>query len=482
MNIVSYRGPGMAGGVSSALARLWEEHGAEANWWHLADREVRVACGLADDQFTVASLSERLIKGHYDYCNEFIWPVMHDLPQFARYVPEHRGQYHRFNEVLGRLIAHSALSSKLSYFFVQDYQLALVPQFLKRNGLSRCSIFWHIPWPRFVREDHVTPMVQIAKGLLNAEAVGFHVQEYGENFLNFVQKHLPEYVVDTRLMTIRYPQYAMVGAQPSLDFAAQQRANFAWHSRTTQVVIAPLGLDYEHWESMANSTRTSFWLPTLQRKPYILSVDRADYTKGVSSRLRAIDTFFEKYPQWRGEVTFAQICGRTRPGISSFDNYWSECKALEKRLQEKWRNGNNWSPLLWLKSSFSCEQLSLLYKNAAVMLVNPIRDGLNLTAKEYIACQNPKGGVLALSRGAGAWQEIGEHALEVNPQSEEQMADTIAHALTINPDEKAIRMGALQEGVRANGLEDWWRCFSTNSGVEPAAAEEATGVALREIS
>jgi trehalose 6-phosphate synthase len=474
----------MAGGVSSALARLWDEHGADANWWHLNDREIKVACGVDGDEYSLASMSDSLIKGHYKYCNEFIWPVMHDLPQFARYVPAHREQYHRFNEVLGRIIAHSPLSNKLSYFFVQDYQLALVPQFLRRNGLGRSAIFWHIPWPRYVREEHVTPMIQIAKGLLNAEAVGFHVQEYGENFLDFVQKHLPEYVVDTRLMTIRYPEFAMIGAQPSRDYAAQTRANLAWHSRTTQIVVAPLGLDYDHWQSMANSARASFWLPTLQRKPYILSVDRADYTKGVSNRLRVIDTFFEKYPQWRGEVSFAQICGRTRPGISSFDNYWNECKALEKRLDDKYQtSASGWSPLLWLESSFSSEQLSLLYRNASAMLVNPVRDGLNLTAKEYIACQGAKSGVLALSKGAGAWQELGDCALEVSAHNEEHMADTMARALTMSADEKYMRMDSLKDSVRANGLEDWWHRFSTNSGADQAVAEEAKGILrVREIS
>jgi trehalose 6-phosphate synthase/phosphatase len=480
MNIVSYRGPGMAGGVSSALARLWDEHGTDANWWHLTDREIKVACGIDGDDYSLASLPEALIKGHYNYCNEFIWPVMHDLPQFARYVPAHREQYHRFNEMLGRVISHSPLSKKLSYYFVQDYQLALVPQFLRRNGMGRSSVFWHIPWPQGVREDHVTPMIQIAKGMLNAEAIGFHVQEYGENFLNFVQKYLPEYVVDTSSMTIRLPEYSMIGNQSSRDYAAQHRAQLAWHSRTTQIVTAPLGLDFDHWHDMANSARASFWLPSLQRKPYILSVDRADYTKGVSSRLRTIDTFFEKYPQYRGEVTFAQICGRTRPGISSFDNYWNDCKALDKRLGDKWQT-STWSPLLWLEKSFSAEQLSLLYKNAAVMLVNPVRDGLNLTAKEYVASQGQRNGVLALSRGAGVWHELGDQVVEVNPHEEEQMADQVHRALEMQSAEKIMRMDELKDSVRSNGLEDWWRRFSTDSGAETEIAEETAGI-LREIS
>jgi len=480
MNIVSYRGPGMAGGVSSALERIWDEHGGQANWWHLQGHELKVARGTDPELFSLASISESLIKGHYDYCNEFLWPVMHDLPQFARYLPEHREQYHKFNEVLSRLIAHSPFANTLSFFFIQDYQLALTPQFLRRGGIGRSSVFWHIPWPKAVFKEHVTPIIQIAKGLLAAEAVGFHVQEYGENFLRFVEEHLPEYIVDKKSMSVRYAGQSQSGFIPTRDYAAKERANLTWHSRTTQLVIAPLGLDHQHWSFMANSARAAFWLPLLQRKPYVLSVDRADYTKGVSGRLRAIDIFFEKYPQWRGEVTFTQICARTRNGINSFDNYWNECRALEKRLVDNWQT-TQWSPLLWFESNFSAEQLSLLYRNAAVMLVNPVRDGLNLASKEYVACQGHKPGVLALSRGAGAWHELGNDSLEVNPHDPKQMADAIEQALSMSAGEKVARMNSLVATLKTNALEDWWSRFSTMVGVEEAVGGDKSAT-LREIS
>jgi trehalose 6-phosphate synthase len=482
MNIVSYRGPGMAGGVSSALERIWNEYAGQANWWHLSDNEFRVASGLDFEMRKVASFAKDLVKGHYDYCNEFLWPVLHDLPQYATYRAENRDHYNKFNELLARLISYSPLSNASSFFFLQDYQLGLLPAYLKRSGMSKTSIFWHIPWPKNVREEHVEPLKQLVKGLLASEAIGFHVQEYGLNFLDFVEKFIPGYIVDRRTMTVRHENNVGLGFVPSRNYAVgggviEPRARLAYSARVTKIVVAPLGLDFDHWSSMSRTAKATIWQPALAKKPYILSVDRADYTKGVSHRLRAINAFFEKYPQWRGEVSFAQIAGRTRPGIEHFDNYWNECKELDDKVHEKWHMGN-WQPLVWLESSFSQEQLSLLYKNAAAMLVNPVRDGLNLTAKEYVASQGPKPGVLCLSKGAGAWHELGDHCLEVAPEQPEQIADAIAQALVMSPSEKAIRMDSLIEKVKNNHIEDWWDKFSTNSGADRLVAEDT----LREIS
>ncbi len=471
----------MAGGVSSSLSRSWDGYGSKAKWWHLQDRELKVAPGADGELFSFALISEELSQGHYHYCNEFLWPVMHDLPQYARYLPSHREQYHRFNEIVSRSIAQASTPNRLSHFFVQDYQLALMPQFLRRSGLGCSTVFWHIPWPQSVRKEHVTPIIQIAKGLLAAKIIGFHVQAYCDNFMRFVSEHLPEYAIDPMAMSIRYKgsSFARKTDIPR-DFAAHERAHLTWNSRAAQLVVAPLGLDFQHWSSMADSGKAAFWLPLFQRKPYILSVDRADYTKGVSERLRAINCFFEKYPQWRGEVSFVQICGRSRSGISAFDNYWQECKQLERQLVERWQTAA-WSPSLWLESTFSAEQLSLLYRNAAIMLVNPLKDGLNLTAKEFVACQGQKPGVLALARGAGAWQELHGGALEVVPTDLEQMSDAIARGLSMKKSEKLNRMKILTSSVRANRLEDWWRRFSTIGGATAATGESQTGI-LREIS
>jgi len=470
MNIVSYRGPGMAGGVSSALARIWEDCSENASWWHLNENHVEVARGIEYDTRRLNTLPKELIKGHYDYCNEFLWPVMHDLPQYATYKKEQREAYYRFNEILSKTIGRNPASKTFSYFFVQDYQLAIMPQLLRRMGLPSSAVFWHIPWPKNVREDHLVPIAQVARGLLASEAVGFHVQEYGENFLSFVAEHLPEYEVDLETMSVSPATNVLANVMASHSYGVEPRARAAWKTRNTQIVVAPLGLDFDHWNQMANSARATF-LPPLMRMPYVFSVDRADYTKGVSYRMKAIDAFFSKYPQYRGKLVFAQICGRTRPGIASFDNYWTECQELAAHVKDRWSTPN-WSPLNWIESSFSAEQLSILYRNATTMLVNPVRDGLNLTAKEYIACQGRRPGVLALSREAGAWHELGGDALEIKPEDPEQIADAVAASLNMSENERSARMSALMESVRNNPLQLWWERFAVNSGADQKLAQE----------
>lgn len=479
MNIVSYRGPGEAGGVSSTLAGVWEENANGGSWWYLKGAALQIASDVESDAQTLANLSPDLIKGHYRYCNEYLWPILHDLPQYASCHEGDREQYQRFNEVWSRLIGHSNAAKLDSMFFVQDYQLALMPHLLKRFGINGTMIFWHVPWPKNLRPDHARALAPLAKAMLAADMVGFHVSEYGENFLNFVKNYLPEYRCDFDRKLVSAKEDLVPVFVPS-HMSSLERTGLVTRSvRSTEIVIAPLGTDFEHWLAMAHTARTTIWQPRLTKKPYVLSVDRADYTKGVISRLKAIDIFFEKYPEWRGEVVFAQLCGRTRAGIPAYDNYWQECKTLEAQLKDKWDMGH-WQPMLWLEKPFSPPQLSVLYRNAAMMLVNPVRDGLNLTAKEYVACQGTKPGLLALSQGAGAWQELGDDCVEVKPEDPAQMADAIYQALNMTPYEKALRMERLAHKVANNTLEKWWERFSKPVRVKQVASKPFSK--LREIS
>jgi len=467
MNIISYRGPGMAGGVSTALARLLEDR--NIGWVHLGDATIKMSFGIERDPVDLGTLAPELIDGHYRFCNEFLWPVLHDLPQYASFCPEHFAFYKKFNQILSRSVANSKLTERGSDFFIQDYQMALTPQILRRMGAGKTILFWHIPWPKFVEDSHAQVLSTIAKGMLSADTIGFHTDEYGRNFLAFVERHVPGFRCRYDNMRISRIEPVVTGFIPSYSYGFSSRdqggtANFDYpygQKRSVQILTSPLGLDFDHWSNLANDGKTRILQPALGKKRYVLSVDRADYTKGVTNRISAIDVFFDKYPQWRGEIVFAQICNRTRGGLASFDYYWDKCHLLGDQLKEKWSTGC-WDPLVWFEKPFSAPQLSYLYKNADVMLVNPVRDGLNLTAKEFTACQNIHGakGVLALSRGAGAWHELGSASIEVDPQDPAQMADAIHNSLIMPIPEKEKRMEILSHKVRANTLESWWSGFS----------------------
>jgi trehalose 6-phosphate synthase/phosphatase len=186
--------------------------------------------------------------------------------------------------------------------------------------------------------------------------------------------------------------------------------------------------------------------------------------------MRAIDMFFERHPQWIGKIVFAQISGKTRPGLHAFDEYWQECRQLHHRLTQRWST-DGWEPLLWIEKSYGSAELATIYNSASLMLVNAVRDGLNLTAKEYVGCQsNVNPGVLALSNGTGAWHELGTHCVTLKPSDPLHIADGIATALSMEQYERVWRMTVLKERVRANTLSRWWYTFSSLIERRTAAA------------
>lgn len=483
MNIISYRGPGMAGGVSTALARIWTDKAdANSSWWHLCESDLTVE--LPAGPRKLATFNKELLHAHYTHCNEFLWPIMHDLPQYATYNPENRMAYDRFNEAISKTVLGAEIRHGRDSYFVQDYQFAVLPQLLKQGG-HKSAIFWHIPWPKNVRQDFVEPISAIAAGMLSCEAIGFHTEEYARNFLAFVSQHLFQYHCDEDTLEIRpMASAAAAGFIPSRDLieARKGRVTALRRPRPTKLVVAPLGLDMGHWSTLAGQQDNTVLHPAMMKGPFVLSVDRADYTKGVTHRLKAIDYFFTEFPQWREKIAFAQICGKTRGGIAAFDDYWHECQELAGNLKEKHAT-NGWQPLHWIETSFSAAQLALLYRSANVMLVNPVRDGLNLTAKEYVACQDRRNsGVLVLSSGAGAASELGQFALTIDPENPAHIAESVHAGLTMHEREKSLRTDLMLQRLNSNPLEKWWHNFSRILEGDKQAKPITQVRGLREIS
>lgn len=465
MKLISYRGPGVAGGLSAGLTDGWDQYAsAEQEWWHVSDRSVAVATDVVSKPRQVATFERELVDDHYRYCHELIWPVMHDLPQYAVYRADDCMQYRRFNVLFGRYIARAAAQGKDGGYFVHDYQLALLPKTLRSHLDTRLAVFWHIPWPKRINLEFVPAIREIAYGLLQCDYVGFHAHEYAENFMRFVNEHFQDYSCDGKKLLL------IANANP-IHKDCREKGETPCSEKSTlllnrgrgecRLVVAPLGIDFDRWARLASMGQRIERYSHQVDQPMVLSVDRTDYTKGIYGRLKAIDQFFVDYPQWLGKVSFLQFCGRTRAGVSSFDAYWDKCRCLAENIKERW-SADTWQPLIWEEKSVSALELSQLYREAALMLVTPIRDGLNLTAKEYVACQGPSPGVLALSSGAGAWHELGggAYSLMVDPERPKQMSSVIHLALIMSQHEKILRMELLKHHVKRNSLKDWWQQFT----------------------
>jgi len=413
----------MAGGVSTALDRLYQSGGRNQSWWYLDQDQVKSQSSVR--LYNSEKIPSQLRDAHYRFCNEFIWPIMHDLAEHAVYKEDDYFLYSRFNATFA---AHIDRQESQNPYFVQDYQLALLPKLLERQG-RESAIFWHIPWPKSVPQEYVAPIVDLARAMLSARAIGFHTQEYVDNFNSFVEKHLT-FMASSRLF-----------------------------GKLAEVVAAPLGLDLEHW-SEENEGKASTLAQQLQSTPFILSVERADYTKGVVDRLKAIDLIFERNPELRETITFVQICGRTRPGIKAYDNYWKACQEEINHLQEKYGT-ENWKPVVSISQSLNSDELTYLYRKAAVMLVSPVRDGLNLTAKEFIACQtSERPGILALSTGAGVAKEFSRYAVTFEPGNVEAIAAATLRCLNMPSTQRHRRTLKLKQNLQANPLQLWCDTFT----------------------
>jgi trehalose-6-phosphate synthase len=440
MNILSYRGPSTAGGVSSALARIIETCG-EPRWWYMSGTSIETRTSAFLPAQEVAALPKRVIDGHYAYCNSFIWPILHDMPEHAMFNPRERRMYRQFNTRFAQNIMYS---SKLSSpdFFVNDYQLALATGMLAKDKEKNIILFWHVPWPKTVLEEHACYLAEVAQGLLGSGRIGFHTDEYATNFLNFVDKHLPQY---------------------EADFAGRKVVARDNSGRQTELLGLPLGLDFRFWLDTARDCTPIYKdLDVRAHIPckFVLSVDRADYTKGVLERMEAINHYFETNPHRIGKITFVQVCQPTRTGLPAFDNYWQKCWARGQELNRRWQQGN-WQPVSWIDKPVPPRVLAWLYSKAEAMLVNPVRDGLNLTAKEFAMCSN--NGALILSQGAGVWQELGDRVVPIATLSAEEIAAKIEASLVMPLEDKVLRLREMKRRIAGNSLKTWWRNFESGS-------------------
>lgn len=438
MNILSYRGPSTPGGVSATLSRVIEQTSRDQNWWFLHGTDLRRKSKSAAGE-TVCQIPFEVIEGHYRYCNEFLWPILHELPQYALFSETDRQSYLFMNKSIAWNVLYGEKSDTNSPVFVNDYQFALCPQFLNDFSKVETALFWHIPWPKKIDEGVIQYLIEVAAGLLASSKIGFHTERYAFNFLQFVENNMLDYKVSMSNSEIVHQD-----------------------GKTTKVVAFPLGVDTDFWQSKLREESSSCRdvnLEELSKKTFVLSVDRTDYTKGIIERLNGIEHFFATNPDQIEKITFVQVCQKTRSGLPAFEQYWQDCQRLYESINERWGN-NDWQPIVWIDKPVSANVLSWLYRRAKIMLVTPLYDGLNLTAKEYSLCSND--GVLILSARAGAWIELSENVLTLIHLTPENIAEQIRFALKMPENIRKERMNSLKTNVLDNTLSNWWKKFGGN--------------------
>jgi trehalose 6-phosphate synthase/phosphatase len=325
------------------------------------------------------------------------------------------------------------------------------------------GFFLHIPFPSFevFRLLPAEWREEIVEGLLGASLVGFHTHDYARHFLSCV------------LRTCGYEH---------------QLGTIAMGDRTVKVDTFPMGIDFGRYSRAAESAQTNARVKELrvrcEGQKVIFSVDRLDYTKGLINRLRGYELFLERHPEWRGKVTFVVSVAPSRTGVDSYQAMREELERTVGRITGKF-GSVHWTPLTYQYCNLSFEEIVSLYRLCDIALITPLRDGMNLVAKEFIASRPDLSGVLILSEMAGAAKEMGE-ALIINPFHLEEFSESILRALEMPPEEQARRNQALQERLKRYDINRWAEDFiqgmvETQSAEEGRRARALTGRALSNV-
>lgn len=445
------------GGLVSALEPVLRKRGG--TWIGWPGIPLRAGESLNEGglpyQLNPVELSEDEVRHYYQgFSNRTLWPLLHSFPQNTQFDPTDFRTYERVNQRFGEAATEAAGSGDM--IWIHDYHLMLAPSTLRqRRPESNLGFFLHTPFPSYDIFRLLPWDQELLKGLLDCDLIGFHIESYLHNFLDCVAKRL--------------------GARVD-----HQHGLVDYGDRTIRVAAFPIGIDFALYEQAATlkplmgeeSSSDRATAPGPAEPPsgqIILGVDRLDYTKGIPERIRAFELFLERYPEQQEKVTLLQVAVPSRSAVSEYQDLKREIDGLVGRVNGRFATAH-WSPIRYVYSSFERDELAALYRDAQVALVTPLRDGMNLVAKEFVACQVEDPGVLVLSRMAGAADTMRE-ALLVNPYNLEETAEAIQRALVMEESERRSRMTALRSRERRNNVERWVQSFLEASAMPPSVPE-----------
>ncbi|MGB5270151.1 MAG: bifunctional alpha,alpha-trehalose-phosphate synthase (UDP-forming)/trehalose-phosphatase [Eudoraea sp.] len=440
---------GLATGMKSVHSggdSLW------IGWSGLTDEEIpkelapKIDKALAEHGSSKVNLKEEEVNGFYfGFSNRTIWPLFHYFLEYAEFELDSWLTYKSVNQKFADAIIEKA--GEEDTIWIHDYQLMLVPKMVRerRPNLS-IGFFLHIPFPSYEIFRTLPWREEVLEGLLGSDLIGFHTYDYERHFLSSVRR--------------------LLGAEVSFN-------DIYVDNRIVKVDSFPMGIDYEKFSEAAKTHQqnTEDQQSDLQRRldlhkksspdaKLILSIDRLDYSKGIAKRLHAFKYFLDKYPEYKEKIRLIILAVPSRSNVPQYQLLKKEIDELVGRI-----NGElstvSWTPIWYFYRSLPFENLIDLYTSSDIAWLTPIRDGMNLVAKEYIATRTDKTGVLILSEMAGSANEMNESLL-INPNNFEQIADTLFKAINMPLEEQKRRNAILQTRLERYNVEKWANDFMTS--------------------
>ncbi len=393
-------------------------------------------------------LSEEEVERYYQgFSNEALWPLFHDLLGFCRFSLENWQTYREVNRRFAEVVAAESPPGSDDVIWVHDYQLALVGAGLRELGADQAlGFFLHIPFPSLDLYRRLPWKTEILRALLEYDLIGFQTLRDWRNFVQCVT--------------------ALV---PGVEVLARQRNQTLLNVGGRQVKVGhfPISIDFNefHQEAQSRNVAEAAWYlhENLEGRQLVLGVDRLDYTKGIPERFLAFERALEKYPDLRQKVSLVQVVVPSRTLVPDYQNLKELLDQTAGRINARFAE-SGWMPIHYLFRSLDRTQLLAHYRTSEIALITPLRDGMNLVAKEYCAASVDHNGVLVLSEFAGAADQLGRGALLVNPYDIDGTADAIYRAFSMEPEERRRRMEQLQGQVRRNDVHRWMRRFLDTLG------------------
>ncbi|MBF6597198.1 MAG: bifunctional alpha,alpha-trehalose-phosphate synthase (UDP-forming)/trehalose-phosphatase [Fermentimonas sp.] len=377
--------------------------------------------------------SDHIEKYYEGYSNSTIWPLCHYFFSFIEYRADY---WEAYQEVNSLFCSEALLFIKDDdIVWVQDYQLMLLPKKIRdKKPNINIGYFHHIPFPSYELFRVLPEREEILEGLLGADLIGFHTHDYMRHFISAI--------------------YRVLNLNCNLD-------EVSLNNRIVHIDAFPMGINYEQYHNAPNlpevKEKSKLLIESFGEKDIILSVDRLDYSKGILHRLNGFEQFLENNPEYHEKVSLAMIVVPSRDTVDIYAELKTHIDQLIGEINGKYSK-LGWNPIYYFYQSFSFEELIAMYDIAKVALVTPVRDGMNLVAKEYLATKINKPGVLVLSEMAGAAIELSD-AIIINPNDIDQIEKAILQALNMPEKEKKERLEKMQKRISKQDVKKWAKDF-----------------------
>ncbi|MCA6107968.1 trehalose-6-phosphate synthase [Bradyrhizobium sp. CNPSo 4026] len=427
----------ITGGLAAALLPVVEQSGAI--WVGLLGLEgdghqnEPSAEMLGRGKLVSLDLPDELYRGYYEgFANSALWHALHSRPDLIKVSERDYASYREVNAVTARKLRKF---KEPAAFWVHDYHFLALGAELRNVGIGQpIGFFLHTPWPEPAAMRKVPHHRELIEAMLDYDLIGFQTGESRQHFLDYVGTDLGLTIEDGVVI---------------------------WGHSRTRCRVFPIGIDVDKFAKDAKASfapRVSRLLSTLDSQSLAIGVDRIDYSKGLDKRICAFDHLWTKEPRFVGSLSLLQIANPSRSAIETYRNLQDHIRGLVREVNGR-HCKDKWTPISYHEDGFSQAELAVLYRTAKIAVVTPLRDGMNLVAKEYVAAQNPDDpGVLVLSKFAGAAKEL-DGALLVDPNDVVNMVRAFSRALSMPPVERRSRWTAMMEKLRDYPIQRWTSDF-----------------------